>query len=632
MSTSSTPTINDFLSRLYVIRDTAVEVVQGKARALIAANAAKGMRASGATLRGLASLVETTLESGLAETLEILRYIQSVPGVDGAACRDQAFVRTRELAAVLRSAGGIDRVLDDVASADAAAAIEQRMARLYDRIAFRFRQYDVGLDKVGTARGGAMTPTATRLQQRLGDRQAWFNNEWFFKWHHIGGDRPVEIDLFDGRATTLAGIAFWGSPRDVYWDAISRGLRKEVLNHFQWVEEVAKGYERSVAIQAISECGDLLTRFAAAIRHEAVEKDRILRGDGVRFPPAEDKGQWTGTTDEDIRDQAAALTAALFPSDAASAPPAVTATRAPPPLPAPGAYSDAAAVPNARPYQVALSFAGEQRDYVREVAKALAARHIAVFYDEFESNSLWGTDGVEHFQRVYSSATQYVVMFISQAYVAKAWTRQERRAAISRQIKSDNEYILPVRFDHTEVPGILDTMQYLMADRFTPAELAVEIAKKLGVPPTAGKASHVPPPSSSALSGEVTFDYGAYNGRYVIGSGSSAFETAWSKASDAAIHLCNDPAGIHGVALARGAAAIDQIEDASACDFTSRSRKVKVGEIAILKNIHGFYAAVQIVHIDDDSRGSPSDSLTIRYAVLSTGETSFAARKCGAPR
>src|SRR5690606_28309637 len=108
---------------------------------------------------------------------------------------------------------------------------------------------------------------------------------------------------------------------------------------------------------------------------------------------------------------------------------------------------------------------------------------------------------------------------------------------ISRQMKDDGEYILPVRFDMTEVPGLPDTMQYLMAERFTPAELALEIAKKVGVAPTAGKASDLPPPASGALSGEVTFDYAAHDGRYVIGTGATAFETRWSKASDTSIHL-----------------------------------------------------------------------------------------------
>ena len=53
-------------------------------------------------------------------------------------------------------------------------------------------------------------------------------------------------------------------------------------------------------------------------------------------------------------------------------------------------------------------------------------------------------------------------MFISQAYVEKAWTRHERRLALSRMIREPGEYILPVRFDDTSVPG-LPTDVYLRA-------------------------------------------------------------------------------------------------------------------------------------------------------------------------
>lgn len=285
-----------------------------------------------------------------------------------------------------------------------------------------------------------------------------------------------------------------------------------------------------------------------------------------------------------------------------------------------------------RPYQVALSFAGEQREYVREVANALAARHIALFYDEFEANALWGKDGAEHFHRIYSQDTQYVVMFVSAEYVAKSWTRHERRSAISRQMEDDSEYILPVRFDDTPVPGLPATLQYLEAEKYSPAALAVEIAKKIGVPPTSGKASDVPPPASGALSGVVTFDYGAYNGRYVLGSGAAAFDTAWSKASDTGIHLYNQPPSIHGVALARGATEIEQIDDASKYDFSSNTRTVRTGEIAVLRNVYGFYAAIKVLRVEDDSRGADSDALTIRYAILADGEKDFASRISGASK
>lgn len=112
----------------------------------------------------------------------------------------------------------------------------------------------------------------------------------------------------------------------------------------------------------------------------------------------------------------------------------------------------------------------------------------------------------------------------------------------------------------------------------------------------------------------------------VIGAGSSAFETKWGKASDTSIHLYNDPVGIHGVAIARGATTIDQICDADSYDFTSRHRTVNVGEIAVLQNSDGFFAAVEILQVKDDSRGAQGDALTIRYVILPDGVKDFASR------
>lgn len=614
MATDKQPTINDFLARLYTIRDESAARAGEAAKALTAGNAAKGLLRSGATLKGLARLIEGEFDKAFDEMLVVLRHMRSVPGIDYQVCRDQAFLRARDLIPVLRGAADLEKWFDMIDRGDAAKAIEKRLQALYGKIDYRFRQFDVGLDQAGATRLDTMTPTATRLQQRLNDRRAWFQNEWFFKWHHIGGGEPVEIDQFNGRLAHYGGIQFSGSVRDVYWESIARGLRKEIVDQFAWIEASVKGYDRSVAVDAIDQCAGALTSFARTIRRLTIEKDRILRGDGVAFPEEQDLGHWDGSSDEEISDQAEAVKSALFPPIRSVEPTS----------PATAPVSSTLTEPAS--FQVALSFAGEQRDYVREVAKALSARHIAVFYDEFQANELWGKDGAEYFHQVYSRDARYVVMFISSEYVVKAWTRQERRSAISRQIKSDAEYILPVRFDDAEVPGLPDTTQYLTASRYTPAELAVEIARKIGVAPMAGKASDVPPPASRAMSGEVSFDYGAFDGRYVIGHGATMFETCWSKANDVSIHLTNDPPSINGVAIAKGAAGIDRIGDASSYDFTSRVRTVRTGEIAVLRNVHGFYAAIEILRVDDDRLGAPSDALTMRYRILADGAVDFTPR------
>lgn len=131
-------------------------------------------------------------------------------------------------------------------------------------------------------------------------------------------------------------------------------------------------------------------------------------------------------------------------------------------------------------YDLVFSFAGEDRKYVKEVADYLDARGVKIFYDEYEQAHLWGKDLAEHLELVYRRSGQYCVMFISKDYVSKMWTRPERRAALSRALKEQVEYILPARFDETEVPGILPTVVYISLSDKSPAKFGEVILQKLG--------------------------------------------------------------------------------------------------------------------------------------------------------
>ena len=274
-------------------------------------------------------------------------------------------------------------------------------------------------------------------------------------------------------------------------------------------------------------------------------------------------------------------------------------------------------------YQVALSFAGEQRDYVEEVARHLQVRDIAVFYDGFEKVTLWGRNGVEVFQQAFSEQATYVVMFISEAYVEKAWPRHERRSALSRAVLEQKEYVLPVRFDDTPVPGLPEDVLFLRADEYTPAQLAAVVGEKLGINRFEGKASQVPPPRMTSLTGEVVFDYSSHDGSYVIGFGTLEFETKWTKASNTSIHVYHDPPSINGVALLGGCTLIGQVANAESLDYTSRTRTPSLRQIVVLRNVNGFYAAVQVLDIKDDSRGDDRDELRFRYAIQSNGSDNF---------
>ena len=144
----------------------------------------------------------------------------------------------------------------------------------------------------------------------------------------------------------------------------------------------------------------------------------------------------------------------------------------------------AAPTPPTRPtYDVSLSFAGENRDYVERIAEALRKAGVTVFYDGFETATLWGKNLVDHLADIYQHRSRFVVMFISKPYVEKAFTTHERRHAQARALVLKEEYILPARFDDTEVPGLEPTVAYADLRKLSPEQLVDLILVKLGRKP-----------------------------------------------------------------------------------------------------------------------------------------------------
>ena len=87
--------------------------------------------------------------------------------------------------------------------------------------------------------------------------------------------------------------------------------------------------------------------------------------------------------------------------------------------------------------------------------------------------------------------------------------------------------------------------------------------------------------------------------------------------------MYNDPKSINGVALDRDANSIQEVTNASALDYTSRSRSPATGEVVAFRNTSGLYAAVHVIDIKDDRRGDDRDELRFRYAIQTDGSDSF---------
>lgn len=111
-------------------------------------------------------------------------------------------------------------------------------------------------------------------------------------------------------------------------------------------------------------------------------------------------------------------------------------------------------------FDIAVSYASEDRRLVDQVARLLIKNDVKIFYDQFEKANLWGKDLLPYLTDVYMRA-KFCVMFLSKNYAKSRWTDHEKKAAQTQAFKMKREYILPVRIDHSTISGILPVTAYL---------------------------------------------------------------------------------------------------------------------------------------------------------------------------
>src|SRR5260370_11596504 len=138
-------------------------------------------------------------------------------------------------------------------------------------------------------------------------------------------------------------------------------------------------------------------------------------------------------------------------------------------------------------FELALSFAGEDRTYVDQVANLLRESGVKVFYDIFEEANLWGKNLYDYLSDIYENKALYTIMFISEHYARKLWTNHERQAMQARAFQEHQEYILPPRFDDTPIPGVLPTVGYISLIGRSPQDFVKIVHKKLV---TSGRTIH----------------------------------------------------------------------------------------------------------------------------------------------
>lgn len=185
-------------------------------------------------------------------------------------------------------------------------------------------------------------------------------------------------------------------------------------------------------------------------------------------------------------------------------------------------------------YNVALSFAGEDRPFVRQIADIFKLHGQSVFYDDFESSNMWGKELAYYLWNVYNNQSNYVIIFISKAYKEKVWTKHEFKSALNKALTTNEDYILPIRLDDTELPGLYPSIHFLDARKLTAQEICEAFLKKNG--------------EKNNITNQLSPDIATYRFAHkkfaheMSGSGARLKGGRWNQAGAALLYTCSTPA------------------------------------------------------------------------------------------
>lgn len=132
-------------------------------------------------------------------------------------------------------------------------------------------------------------------------------------------------------------------------------------------------------------------------------------------------------------------------------------------------------------FDIAVSFADEQRRYVEHTVVAARNLGLKVFYDKDALFDWWGLNFIVEQRKIYSGSTLFVVPFISKEYLERPFPMDEFAAAMIKAVRLRHPYVLPIVVGDVDIPAELlhPHIGFLRAEDHTPEELATRMKVKV---------------------------------------------------------------------------------------------------------------------------------------------------------
>lgn len=134
-------------------------------------------------------------------------------------------------------------------------------------------------------------------------------------------------------------------------------------------------------------------------------------------------------------------------------------------------------------FRIAFSFAGEKRDFVKQVADLLAKRfgQEKILYDKYHESEFAVFDLGIKLPKLYGEQSDLIVPVLCPDYDAKRWTGWEWVHIYGLLTKADGHRVMPSRFEYAQADGLSPAAGFIELDDRTPEAFATLILERLAL-------------------------------------------------------------------------------------------------------------------------------------------------------
>jgi tetratricopeptide (TPR) repeat protein len=134
-------------------------------------------------------------------------------------------------------------------------------------------------------------------------------------------------------------------------------------------------------------------------------------------------------------------------------------------------------------FRIAFSFAGEKREFVKQVADLLAVRfgQDKILYDKYHEAEFAVFDLGIKLPKLYGEQSDLIVPVLCPDYDAKRWTGWEWVHIYSLLTKVDGHRVMPGRFDYANADGLSPASGFIELDKKSPEEFVTLILERLAL-------------------------------------------------------------------------------------------------------------------------------------------------------